>query len=97
MVERGTDTSGAAFFTALTVRVLGWLGVARDIFVFTVEVAIVKLTPLGHVHGAVIVIEALWVTVADVLFTWTATFIDTVLGQDKLAAVDVGITRAACF
>ena len=94
-VKGYTDIARAALVGAFAVGVLWWLGVARDIFVLTVKVTIVKLTALGHVDGTVIGVEALWVTVADVLFTRVATVVDTVLWGYELTAVDVGITRTA--
>ena len=94
-VKGYTDIARAALVGAFAVGVLWWLGVARDIFVLTVKVTIVKLTALGHVDGTVIGVEALWVTVADVLFTRVTTVVDTVLWGYELTAVDVGITRTA--
>ena len=94
-VKGCTDITRSALFAAVAVGVLWWLGVALDIFMLTVKITIVKLTALGHVDGTVIGVEALWVTVADVLFTWVTTVVDTVLWGYELTAVDVGITRTA--
>ena len=63
----------------------------------TVEVAIFKLAALWHVQWTVISVEALRVTVTDVLFTRVAICVGAVFRNDCLAAIDFGVAWAADY
>ena len=97
LLQRGAHISSTTFFVALAVWVLRWLGVARDVLVLAVEITIVEIASLRHVHGAIIGIEALRITMADVLLAGVAIFIATVLRGYKLTAVDIRITWTSDF
>ena len=95
LIQDGADVTFLAVGITFTVWILRRLKVALDVFVLTVEVAVFKLTALRHIHWAVVGIEALWVTVTDVLLTWVAVFISAIFRDDRLTAVNIGVAFAA--
>ena len=62
-----------------------------------VEITIVEIASLWHVHRAIIGIEALRITMADMLLAGLAIFIATALRGYKLTAVDIRITWTSDF
>ena len=95
LLQDCADVAVFALCISLAVWILGCLGIALDILVLAVEVTILKLTALRHIHRTVIGVEALWIAVTDVRFTRVAVFVGAVLRVDPLTAIHIGVAFAA--